>query len=353
VGAAGFTGIELVNLLLAHPRFELVAATSENHAGEALGDLYPRLLGRTDLRFSTYDATFNRWANHTDLMFLAVPHTVAMNQVPGIVARGISVIDLSADFRLKDAEVYARWYGVEHQAPQLLAQAVYGLPEFFGQELIHQAKSQQKRDTGALVANPGCYPTATLLATVPALLADLAVPEQVIVVNAISGVSGAGRHPKPGSQFCALSENLYAYGATTHRHSPEIAQVLSQLAGYEVRVQFTPHLAPVSRGMVATVCLPLRPQTSSDAVWAAYRNAYAQQPFVQLLTEGTMPQSASVRATNYAQVGLAIDPSNTMLVASCAIDNLGKGASAQALQCANLIFGFEQTSGLTNLGGVI
>jgi N-acetyl-gamma-glutamyl-phosphate reductase len=268
--------------------------------------------------------------------------------VPKLLARGINVFDLSADFRLKDAAVYEQWYGVKHTAPQLLSCAIYGLPEI-NRSLLQQRNQEQGP---VLIACPGCYPTASTLAIAPTLVVGFVAPG-TIVVNAISGVSGAGRTPRPETQFCAANENVNAYGVATHRHIPEIAQVLAWEAGKEVPFVFIPHLAPLTRGLLATVSVPVRSSVSASALESVYRVAYAEEPFIQFLPYGDMPRSASVVGTNNAQVGIKLDEENNMLIASCAIDNLGKGAASQAIQCANVVFGFGETCGLGMNPGVI
>jgi N-acetyl-gamma-glutamyl-phosphate reductase len=358
VGGAGYVGIELVRCLLGHPGFELLAVTSDGDADRPLAELYPALLGRTELSFVGHDALDAIGATGAtgalDAVFLAVPHTAAMGMVPDLLARGISVFDLSADFRLKDAAVYERWYGVEHVARDLLASALYGLPEFnrellsqglAGQGLAGQGAASALPQGAALVACPGCYPTASALAVVPALSAGLA-DEGPVIINAISGVSGAGRAPQQNNSFCQANENVNAYGVATHRHSPEIAQTLSEQAARPVRVVFTPHLAPLTRGLLATATFALRPGVDAAALVDAYEGAYGDGPFVRVLPYGVMPRTASVVGTNNAQVGIKLDEENGMLIASCAIDNLGKGAASQAIQCANLVFGFDEGLGL-------
>jgi N-acetyl-gamma-glutamyl-phosphate reductase len=358
IGAAGYTGIETVRWLLAHPSFKLVAASSEQDAGKPLAFLYPSLCGHTKLCFSSHaDALAQA---ELQLVFLAVPHTVAMTMAATLLARNVAVVDLSADFRLKDAASYAQWYDAEHCAPELLPHAVYGLPEVNRAVLRAQAESWQDATAAItttaktasmppLVANPGCYPTATTLAIAPALAAGLVNTTSPVVVNAISGVSGAGRNSTAATHFCSVSDDLCAYGATTHRHTPEIAQVLSDLAGRALHVIFTPHLAPLKRGMVSTVVAPLCVSANVDALKEAYAQAYTDEPFVHLLPSGTMPHSAAVAGGNHAQVGIAYDAATHSLVASCALDNLGKGAASQAIQNANIIFGLPETEGLDTL----
>jgi len=354
IGAAGYTGAELIRWLLGHPGFEIAAMTSNEDAGKSLSSLYPALLGKTQQTLITHEDAISQ--KDYDVAFLAVPHTAAFRLAPQLLENGVAVVDLSADYRLKDAAVYEQWYGVSHTVPDLLACAIYGLPEINRAALKDKVSSwHNKTESGLselppLIANPGCYPTATTLAVAPALSAGLAALDSPIIVNAISGVSGAGRKATSTTHFCSASDDLAAYGATTHRHTPEISQVLSEIAGREISVVFTPHLAPLKRGMVATVVLSLAKGADGDAIADAYTKAYDDEPFVSLLPFGTMPHSASVMGTNNAQVGIAYDARTHSLVASCAIDNLGKGAAAQAVQNANIIFGFEETEGLKGVG---
>ncbi|MCL2807341.1 MAG: N-acetyl-gamma-glutamyl-phosphate reductase [Coriobacteriia bacterium] len=350
IGAAGFTGAEAVRLLLAHPVFSLSAISSNNDADKPLASVYPYFAGRTELSFCSHEAVLDNAGRHYDLVFLAVPHTAAMKIAPPLLKQGVSIVDLSADFRLHEPAVYESWYGLSHTAPELLAKAVYGLPEVFRSALQEQAALRAAGQEAVLVANPGCYPTASVLAALPVIEAGFADSESTIVINAISGVSGAGKTPSETTHFCTANENLNAYGATTHRHTPEIAQTLSGLAKRKVAVQFTPHLAPLSRGMVSTVAIPLSKDASQTAtaegMQQLYEKRYAEEPFVQVLPAQTMPKSSSVAYGNHAQVGVAYDSSTNMVVASCAIDNLGKGAAAQAVQCANILFGLDETAGL-------
>jgi N-acetyl-gamma-glutamyl-phosphate reductase len=343
VGAAGYAGIELVRLVLNHPRFELVLATSDGDAGSKLASLYPALTGITDLQFEPHNAAWQ--TPEIDIAFLAVPHTAAVAMAPQLLARDVCVFDLSADFRLKDADVYEQWYGVKHTAKNLLEAAVYGLPELNRAQLETIASP-------ALVACPGCYPTASALAVVPALKAGLNVKGPAII-NALSGVSGAGRKSTEQSHFCQADSNAKAYGVTTHRHTPEIAQTYSQVAGSEVSVLFTPHLVPMKRGLEATVVLPLKSDVTIEQLAAVYTQTYAVEPFVEFLPPGQMPATASVVGSNRAQVGIALDTATQHLVASCVIDNLGKGAASQAIQCANIVMGLNETSGLEQVSAVV
>ncbi len=340
VGAAGFAGIELTRLVLRHPDLELAAVTSNELAGVPVAVEYPGFLGATDLAFSTHDCSA---LDACDLVFLAVPHTAALAMAPALVARGGVVVDLSADFRLKDPAVYERWYATPHTAVDLLARAAFGLPELFPDDLVRAAAAHAAGE-GALVACAGCYPTATSLAAAPAVRAGLVREDAPVVVDAVSGVTGAGKKASARTHFCFADENLEAYGVANHRHTPEIEQIL----GLEGRLVFTPHLAPLNRGLLSTVNLPLAPDAPADAeaVLECYRAFYAGSSFVRVLPAGAMPKTSSVVGTNFAHVGLAVNERVRMLVAVCAIDNLGKGAASQAVQCANAVLGLPQTRGL-------
>ncbi len=333
VGAPGYAGAELTRLLAAHPELRPAVLTSATEAGRRVSDVYPALAPFVDALYVEPDPA--AIAEACEIAFLAVPHTAALGIAPALLEAGLVVIDASADFRLTDAGVYERWYGVTHTASELLAEAVYGLPEL----------DRARLDGARLVACPGCYPTAALLAAAPALEAGVVRPERVIV-DAKSGVSGAGRTPGPGTHYPAVTESLAPYKVTTHRHTPEIAQGLSRVTGSETRVVFTPHLVPMSRGLLATVYLELTgPLTTTDAV-ALYRDRYAGEPFVTVHDAGRMPATLEVRGSNRAHIGVAVDEAAGMLVVACAIDNLVKGTAGQAVQCANLVLGFDETAGL-------
>ena len=333
VGAAGYAGVEAVRILLGHPDFELTCITSSSDAGTPIAELYPALDGICELVFEEHDA--QAVAAKADVAFLAVPHTASLAMTPALVEAGVQVVDLSADYRLADASVYEHWYGAKHTSLDLLAQAIYGLPEL--------ARDELKAGT-PVVACPGCYPTASALATVPAIEAGLAA-DAPICIAALSGVSGAGRKASAKTHFCNADESVGLYGLP-HRHTPEIAQTLSRAANREVEVIFTPHLVPMVRGLLATVYIPLAHEMSTEEVHAIYEKRYAGEPFVNLRPVGQMPQTAWVEGTNRAQVGVEVAPGNKMLIASCGIDNLVKGAAGQAVQAANLVCGFEETAGL-------
>ena len=340
VGAAGFAGIELVRRVLAHPNFKLVAATSNELAGTPIAEEYPVFTGQTDLCFVRHD---DPALDGCKLVFLAVPHTAALKAAPPLVERGAVVIDLSADFRLKDPAVYEQWYGVEHTQPELLKKACFGLPELFPEDLA-QAAAEHEAGEGVLVACAGCYPTATSLAAAPAIRAGLMEKDGVVVADAISGVTGAGKKPTQRTHFCFADENIEAYGVATHRHTPEIEQILD-IPG---RLVFTPHLAPANRGLLSTVNIPLAADATTEVaeIISLYKYFYGSSRFVTVLPEGQMPKTSSVVGTNCAHIGLAVNERARMLISVCAIDNLGKGAADQAIQCANAVWGLPSFSGL-------
>ncbi|MEE0227279.1 N-acetyl-gamma-glutamyl-phosphate reductase [Senegalimassilia anaerobia] len=340
VGAAGFAGIELVRVALRHPEFELVAVTSNELAGTPVAKEYPCFTGATELAFSRHDDPV---LDQCDVVFLAVPHTAAMAMAPRIVDRGGVVVDLSADFRLKDPAVYEQWYKVSHTQTELLKRAAFGLPELFPEELAAAAQ-QRKEGKGAVVGCAGCYPTATTLAAAPAVRLGLVDDKTPIVVDAISGVTGAGKKATARTHFCFANENLEAYGVATHRHTPEIEQIL----GVSGRLVFTPHLAPLNRGLLSTVNLPLATGATRDVakIIESYKEFYQNSAFVTVLDQGVMPKTSSVVGTNCAHIGLAVNERVGMLIAVGAIDNLCKGAANQAVQCANIVFGLPEDLGL-------
>lgn len=333
VGAAGYAGVEAVRFVLGHPRLSLALATSAADEGRHISELYPALVGLTDVVFSAPDVA--SIAERADVAMLAVPHTAAMAMAPQLLAAGLTVIDLSADFRLADPTVYEAWYEVPHSAPGLLAQAVYGLPEL-----------DRSRLAGAkLVACPGCYPTATILAAFPALESGTAIGTRV-VVDAKSGVSGAGRSPSATAHFCSANEAVAPYKVGAHRHTPEMEQALAGVAGHDIAVIFAPHLVPMTRGLLSTVYLDVEQGFTTEQAVELYRGRYHAEPFIHVHDAGAMPSTAEVKGTNRASIGLSVDERTNTLVAACAIDNLGKGAAGQAIQCLNAVLGFAETDGL-------
>jgi N-acetyl-gamma-glutamyl-phosphate reductase len=355
VGASGYSGEELVRLLLAHPHAELVCVTSRQSAGQTLAQVFPRFashrVART-LKFSEptvenilgptpASGASPKWA--VDVVFLALPHGVAAEFASPLLDKGVRVIDLSADFRLKDAEVYKDFYGHEHPAPGLLKLSVYGLPELY----------RDRIRASRFVASPGCYPTSILVPTIPLLRAGLIAPAGIIA-DSLSGVSGAGRKAENDYLFVECNESVRAYGVPKHRHLSEIEQELSIAAKTRVEINFTPHLVPINRGILTTLYLKPARETAGQtaatsfdaAVRECYTKAYGNEPFVRLLDGKQLPDTKNVQQTNCIEIGWRVDPRTGRLIVLSAIDNLTKGAAGQAVQAMNLMFGCEETAGL-------
>jgi N-acetyl-gamma-glutamyl-phosphate reductase len=335
VGVTGYTGMELARLMVHHSSMELVRATSRSKAGKKLADIYPFLnrLPLGELVITQPDPA--DLAEECDVVFLAVPHKTAMEIAAELIEAGVKVVDLSADFRINDKATYEAWYQVEHTRADLLGEAVYGLPELYLDKIM-----------GArLIANPGCYPTSSILGLAPALSAGL-VETDNIVIDAKSGASGAGRGAKVGNLFCEVADSFRAYGLPTHRHTPEIEQEISKLAGTEITVSFNTHLLPIDRGILSTIYTRLKGATDLDAVHELYTDFYADKPLVRVLPKGQLPETRFVRGTVFCDIGLVVDPRTNRLVILSAIDNLCRGASGQALMNANLICGLDIDEGL-------
>ncbi len=335
VGVTGYTGMELARILATHPVLRLTRATSRAEAGKPLSGLYPFLQGfmAGDVRVTEPDA--DDLAKACALVFLAVPHGAAMDYAAELLAAGLKVVDLSADFRLADKDVYASWYGLEHRHPDLLPQAVYGLPELYGPAI----------KKASLVANPGCYPTSIILGLAPALAAGL-VETGDIVADSKSGASGAGRKAAVGTLFCEVHDSFKAYNLGKHRHTPEIEQELSRISGADLTVSFNPHLLPIDRGILSTIYTRLKRQATVEEVHALYDRHYADKPWVRVLPLGRLPETRYVRGTMFCDIGLVIDPRTNRLIIVSAIDNLCRGASGQAVACANLLAGLPLDTGL-------
>ena len=333
VGGTGYTGVELLRLLAQHPQAEVAVITSRSEAGVKVADMYPNLRGHYDnLAFSVPDvATLGA----CDVVFFATPHGVAHALAGELLAAGTRVIDLSADFRLQDAEEWAKWYGQPHGAPQLLPEAVYGLPEV-NREAIKGAR---------LIAVPGCYPTATQLGLIPLLEAGLADPSRLIA-NCASGVSGAGRGAKVGSLLCEASESMMAYSAKGHRHLPEISQGLRRAANGPVGLTFVPHLAPMIRGIHATLYATVADRGVD--LQALFEQRYAGEPFVDVMPAGSHPETRSVRGANVCRIAVHRPQGGELVVVLSVIDNLVKGASGQAVQNMNILFGLDERLGLAH-----
>ncbi|MXW98134.1 MAG: N-acetyl-gamma-glutamyl-phosphate reductase [Acidimicrobiaceae bacterium] len=335
IGASGFTGAELLRICASHPGLEAVVATGDSMAGRAVADLYPSLApAYGDTQFVLYEPGV---ASGCDLAFCALPHGASQSVVPELRNDVKHVVDLAADFRLDDPGLYPTWYGEEHTAPELLDEFVFGLPELFRDDIL-----------GAeLVAAPGCYVTTATLALAP-LVAAGAVEPHGIIVDAASGVSGAGRPPKPNTTFCAVDEDFTAYGLLTHRHTPEIEMAVSRHAGSDVQVLFTPHLAPMNRGILATCYARPTGATSTDEVLGLLSDAYHDEPFV--VVSDRSPSTKATLGSNSVHITARADARTGWVMAIAALDNLVKGASGQAVQCANLALGIDETAGLAPAG---
>ncbi|MBF0272732.1 MAG: N-acetyl-gamma-glutamyl-phosphate reductase [Magnetococcales bacterium] len=336
-GASGYTGGELVRLLARHPEARIAFVTSERHAGRPLSEVFPHLGALPEL--ICRPLTDFTASAECDVAFCALPHLTSMDAVPELLDRGMRVVDLSADFRLHDADQFRQWYGEEHRAADLLDEAVYGLPELGMRDAIRQAQ---------LIANPGCYPTSILLALAP-LLKENAVELSSLVIDSKSGVSGAGRSAVQGSLYAEVAEGFRAYKSVGHRHTPEIEQELSRLAGVPVQVRFAPHLIPQSRGILSTCYvrprLPLMEKEWRDLL----ASHYEEEPFVRVLPVGQFPSTLQVRGSNHAVLAVALDERTGWLMVMSVIDNLVKGASGQAVQNMNLLMGVDESAGLEQL----
>ena len=330
VGATGYSGGELLRLALTHPNFEIACVTSRGEAGVPISKVWPALAGHLDLVFSAPDVGS---LAECDVVFFATPNGVAMTMVPDLIRRNVCVVDLSADFRLKSATTWEQWYGLPHGCPQLLEEAVYGLPEL-NRAAIKEAK---------LIANPGCYPTAVTLGLLP-LVETSSVDPTDLIVDAKSGASGAGRKASLGTLFGEIDENFKAYGITGHRHHPEIVQTLQAAGAGDVELVFVPHLVPMFRGIHATIYGRLT--TSVNDLRGLYLARYADHPFVQIAAPSTHPETRSVRGTNLCQISIHVRPETSRVVVLSVIDNLTKGAAGQAIQNANLALGLDETAGL-------
>lgn len=338
VGASGYTGMELLRLLLVHPGVDLVAATSRQEAGKSLASVFPRFRNApgAELKFIEPDPDIIA-ATGAKVAFLALPHGVAAEIARALLERGLKVIDLSADFRLRDGAVYEEFYDHAHPAPDLLSDAVYGLPEVRAEEI----------KAARLVAAPGCYPTSILLPLLPLLRENLIDPT-TIIANSMSGVSGAGRKADLSLLFCECNESARAYGVPKHRHLSEIEQELSLGAGEKVTITFIPHLIPVNSGIVTTTTAKLREGAKPEAIGSALEQAYLEADFVRLLGRGACADTKNVTRTNFIDIGWQYDPRTGRVILMSAEDNLGKGAGGQAVQCFNLMFGFNPIDGLQN-----
>lgn len=332
VGASGYSGLEAIKLLLGHPNVKLTYVAAQSTHG-VLAEIWPELADKTNLTCEKYNVK-NAAAN-CDVIFLAVPHTTSLAITPALLKAGLRVIDISGDYRLKSAAAYEKWYGHKHTDAKNLKNAVYGLPELY-REKIKRAK---------LLSNPGCYPTAALLGLLPAVT-TLTDSITSIIIDAKSGVSGAGKKVAESLMFCGVNENFKAYKVFSHQHSPEIESYLSKAAGQNIEATFIAHLLPVNRGILETIYIQLDKKISAAKVHDLYKKFYKNEPFVRVRKAGVQPELKDVVNTNFCDIGLAVNDSGKLIVVTSAIDNLVKGAAGQAVQNMNLMFNFNETAGL-------
>jgi N-acetyl-gamma-glutamyl-phosphate reductase len=332
VGATGYTGVELLRLLLKHPEVEVTALTSQKYAGIPIDQVFPSLMKTLSLKCE--ELNVDQISKKTDFIFTAVPHKTAMETVPLFYRQGKRVVDLSADFRFKDAGLYEKWYQ-KHTASHLLAESVYGLPE------LHREKIRKAK----IIGNPGCYPTGALIGLIP-LVKEGTVSLENIVIDSKSGVSGAGRDIVLESRFCEVNEGVKAYKIFEHRHLPEIEQELSEMAQKKVAVTFVPHLIPMDRGILTTLYLVLTKKRKTEEVFAIFQEHYQKEPFIRIYPEGKLPNTKDVRGSNYCDIGIKVNETDGRIVIVTAIDNLVKGASGEAVQNMNIMLGYPESMGL-------
>ena len=332
IGATGYTGVELLRLLLHHPEVEVTALTSQKYAGVPIDQVFPSLMKHHQLKCEELSA--DQISKKTDFIFTAVPHKTAMETVPLFYGQGKRVVDLSADFRFQYPGVYERWYQ-KHTCPELLNESVYGLPE------LHRDRIQKAK----IVGNPGCYPTGALVGLIPLVKKGI-VSLEGIVIDSKSGVTGAGRDVVLESLFCEVNEGVKAYNIFAHRHTPEIEQELSQLAAKEVKVTFVPHLIPMDRGILTTLYVRLTKALKTDDLLATFHDCYRGEPFTRIYPKGKLPNTKDVRGSNYCDIGVTVSEIDGRAVVVTAIDNLVKGASGEALQNMNIMLGYPETMGL-------
>ncbi|MDK2821316.1 MAG: N-acetyl-gamma-glutamyl-phosphate reductase [Clostridia bacterium] len=337
IGATGYTGAELVRLLSRHPEAELVALTSRSYAGEHMAEVYPSLTGFTDI--ACEDLNVEEVLERVEVVFIALPHGHSVSVASKALEKGVRVIDLGADLRFRKAQTYEEWYKVKHDNHELAANAVYGLPEIYREEICK----------AEVVANPGCYPTSIILGLAPLLKKGYLDPKSIII-DAKSGVSGAGRGAKVTSLFVECNENINPYGVASHRHTPEIEQELTNLSGENINILFTPHLLPISRGILSTMYANLAKTVTEEELRQVYQEFYSESPFVHLLPQGKWPHTRWVYGSNNCYINLTVDERTNRVVVASVIDNLTKGASGQAIQNFNLMFGYPETTALDFAG---
>ncbi|NOX96511.1 MAG: N-acetyl-gamma-glutamyl-phosphate reductase [Nitrospirae bacterium] len=338
VGATGYGGEELIRLLLSHPEVEITVLAAKMEGEKlSISEIFPAFEGKIDLPCSDLD--IEKMAADSELVFLALPHKVSMEMAARFLSLGKKVIDFSADYRFNEAQIYEEWYEVKHTRKELLKEAVYGLPEL-NREEIKQAR---------LIANPGCYPTSVILGAAPLVSRGLVDPENIIA-DSKTGVSGAGRWPGKGFHFGEIQENFKAYKVAGHRHQPEMEEQLGRLAREKTRITFTPHLAPMKRGILSTIYMNLKKKESPEELRQIYKDFYEDEPFVRITEPDKFPETKDVWGSNYCHIGFKVDERAGRAIVISAIDNLIKGASGQAVQNMNIMWGFEEDEGLDHLG---
>lgn len=337
IGANGYTGYELVRLLSQHPNVEIKVITSRSSKGGKISDIYPSLKGLADYVFEDMD--IDEIAEKSDVVFAALPHGASANILPGLADKGVRIIDLSGDFRYNDQKVYQMWYGQIHPCPEMLKEAVYGLCE------IHREKIKNAK----FIGNPGCYTTCSILALAP-LVEKKIIDYKNIIIDAKSGVSGAGRAIKQPYHFCECSETLKAYSIAKHRHTSEIEQELSLLAGQDILISFTPHLIPIKRGILSTCYANLAGKHDEDDLIDLYKKYYKNDYFIRVYENGNLPEIHNVVGSNFVDIGIVVDKRLNRVVVVCCVDNLIKGASGQAIQNMNIMFGLDEKTALMTPG---
>lgn len=333
IGATGYAGQELFRILYSHPYVEVTKVNSVSYTGKKYSDVYQNLNGLTELECGNDDV--EKLAQEVDVLFIALPHGIASKSITKDVLNKCKVIDLGADFRLKDKNIYEQWYKVEHFGQEVLDEAVYGLCEIYADKIKN----------ARLIANPGCYTTCSILSLYP-LVKEGLINTDTIIIDAKSGVTGAGRKPDIGTSFCECNESIKAYKIASHRHTPEIEQELSLAAGKDIKLIFTPHLTPMNRGILATCYAKLNTKTDYETLNNAYLKYYKNKKFIRLLKEGVFPETNRVKTSEYADIGFTIDKRTNSAIVIGAIDNLVKGAAGQAIQNMNLMFGFDEDTAL-------
>ncbi len=336
LGATGYAGIELVRILTNHPDAEVAVLGSKSFAGQPISEVYPNLRGILDKECEETD--IDKVAE-CDVAFTALPHGASKEVIPAIIERGVKVIDLSGDFRYDDAAVYEKWYGQKHSSPELLKESVYGLPELY----------RDKIKGARIIGNPGCYTTCSILGAYPLLKSGVGSAENIII-DAKSGVTGAGRGLSQQTHFCECTENMKAYKVACHRHTSEIEQELSHAAGSEVLVSFTPHLIPVKRGILSTIYINLNKSCTTEELTEIYRDFYKNEPFIRIKEAGTLPETKHVAGSNYVDIGVVADERLKRAVVVSALDNIGKGAAGQAVQNMNILFGLKESTAIDGAG---